>query len=457
MKIVVLNGSPKGETSVTMQYVNFLQKRFPQHEWNVLPVGHNVRKLERDSQAYAEVIDQVAAADGVIWAFPLYILHVHASYKRFIELVVERDSLEAFQGKYAVGLSTSIKFFDHTAHEYIHGICDDWGMKYVGFFSAHMTDLFKEEEQQKLLGFGENFLQAIESQEPTPRVHAPLDQSTCISYISGAVTRKSELKGKRAVIVTDALEQGTSLYNLIEHTRNSFEPAADLVNLSEIEMKGGCLGCIHCGFDNVCVYDGKDDVRPTYEKLQQYDIIIYAGEIKDRYLSALWKQFYDRRFFNTHQPVFVGKQFGFLLSGPLRQIPNLRHILTSFVQFDGSNVGDFVTDEATSAGDIDVQVETMVARLVRQAEMNYIQPFSAPAITGRMVFRDHIWSSLRFVFQGDHRWYQKNGWYDFPQKNWKVRLMNFVAVPLTWIPVVKRSIQKEMKSQMIQGYSKVLK
>jgi hypothetical protein len=29
MKIVVLNGSPKGEDSITLQYVAYIQKHFP--------------------------------------------------------------------------------------------------------------------------------------------------------------------------------------------------------------------------------------------------------------------------------------------------------------------------------------------------------------------------------------------------------------------------------------------
>ena len=455
MKFVVLNGSPKGEVSVTMQYVNYLARRFPQHEWKIISVAFTIRQLEREQQAYAEVIEQVSAADGVIWAFPLYILHVHASYKRFIELVEERGSQPTFAGKYTAALSTSIKFFDHTAHEYMHGVCDDWGMKYVGFYSAHMTDLYKQPEQQRLLGFAENFLQAVANQEPVCRAHSPIDRSTCIAYQSGPVANRTALSGKRAVVVTDALEPGTSLYNLIQHTRDSFQPAAALVNLSEISIKGGCLGCLHCGFDNVCVYDGQDDVRPTYEQLQQYDIIIFAGNIRDRYLSARWKQFHDRRFFNTHQPVFVGKQLAFCLAGPLQQIPNLRHILTSFAQFDGSNVGDFITDEAVDSAEIDARIEAMAARLFRQAELGYVQPMSAPAVTGRMVFRDHIWASLRFVFQADHRYYRQHGWYDFPQKDWRTRLVNALMIPFSRIPSVKRQIQKGMTRMMIQGYQRV--
>jgi hypothetical protein len=47
MKIVVLNGSPKGEVSVTRQYVLFLEKAFPEHQFVVLHVAQQSKKLER--------------------------------------------------------------------------------------------------------------------------------------------------------------------------------------------------------------------------------------------------------------------------------------------------------------------------------------------------------------------------------------------------------------------------
>ena len=37
---------------------------------------------------------------------------------------------QVFHGKHAAALSTSIRFFDHTAHNYIHAISDDWKMRY---------------------------------------------------------------------------------------------------------------------------------------------------------------------------------------------------------------------------------------------------------------------------------------------------------------------------------------
>ena len=47
MRILVLNGSPKGATSVTMQYVQYIQKMFPQHELStVLFVHRKAKKLD---------------------------------------------------------------------------------------------------------------------------------------------------------------------------------------------------------------------------------------------------------------------------------------------------------------------------------------------------------------------------------------------------------------------------
>jgi predicted secreted protein len=42
VKITVLNGSNKGDQSVTLQYVRFIQKTFPQHE---LTVVHGAQKI----------------------------------------------------------------------------------------------------------------------------------------------------------------------------------------------------------------------------------------------------------------------------------------------------------------------------------------------------------------------------------------------------------------------------
>ena len=99
MKIAVLNGSPKGEISVTMQYVHFLEQRFPEVEFKYFDVALKIKKLEKDDKAFQEIIAGVAAADAVLWAFPLYFLVVCSQYKRFIELIFEKNAVSAFRGK----------------------------------------------------------------------------------------------------------------------------------------------------------------------------------------------------------------------------------------------------------------------------------------------------------------------------------------------------------------------
>jgi NAD(P)H-dependent FMN reductase len=135
MKIIVLNGSPKGDLSVTMQYVKFIQKKYPQHEMEILNISSQIKKLEDDEKAFNAVIDDIRSSEGVIWGVPLYVCLVPSQYKRFIELISERNAGGAFTGKYAAVITTSIHFYDHTAHNYMRGICEDLGMRFAGSFS----------------------------------------------------------------------------------------------------------------------------------------------------------------------------------------------------------------------------------------------------------------------------------------------------------------------------------
>ena len=100
----------------------------------------------------------------------------------------------------------------------------------------------------------------------------------------------------------------------------NFSGSVGLINLHDLNMKGGCLGCCQCGYDNTCIYnDGYVDFFKS--KLVPADIIIMAGSVPDRYLSSTWKQFFDRSFFNGHTPSLKGKQIGFVM-----QVPSTRSL-----------------------------------------------------------------------------------------------------------------------------------
>jgi multimeric flavodoxin WrbA len=456
VKIVVLNGSPKGNMSVTLQYVLFLRKKFPQHELKVFNIAQEFRKIETEQKAFQEIIESVKSADGVLWAFPLYILLVHSNYKRFIELIRERGVESAFKGKYTAALSTSIHFFDHTAHNYINAICDDLDMRYVGSFSADMYDLLKEKEQVKLTLFARHFFEAIENRMPTAKNFMPVVHKK-FGYIPGKVGNKIDIGSKKVLILTDSTDSGTNLGRMVQRFRDSFSSEVELVNLNDVNIKGGCLGCIQCGYDNTCAYQGKDGYIDFFNtKVKPADVLVFAGAIKDRYLSSRWKLYFDRSFFMGHAPKYTGKQMGFIISGPLSQIPNLRQILEAYAEGEGASPVDFVTDEPEDSAEIDALLHSLAERLIRFASEGCMKSSTFLGVGGTKLFRDEIWGRLRPTFQADHRRYRKHGVYDFPQNDYKTRIIGGIFILLTRLPAFRKEYARRTKSEMVKPLQKIV-
>lgn len=456
MKVVVLNGSPKGDISVTMQYISYIQKRFKQHELKIISISQRINQIENDKKTFEEIINEIKFSDGVIWAFPLYVFTVHSNYQRFIELIFERNVEDAFKGKYTSVLSTSIHFYDHTALNYMNSICDDLNMNYVDYFSPEMYDLKKEDLRKNLLQFAQNYFDAIENKVITLKNYSPIEYSPK-EYIPEITYDKIDVSNKKVVIVTDSLEN-INLKNMIDKFRNSFSQTIELINLQDIDIKGGCLGCLKCGYNYECAYNGKDDFISFYNsKLRTADIIVFAGAIKYRYLSSTWKRFLDRGFFNTHTPSLSGKQIGFIISGPLRQMSNLRQILEAYIQWQGSNLVGFVTDEYDTSIVIDEQLYAFSCDLIKLSTANYTKPATFLGVAGMKIFRDEIWGNLRFPFVADHKAYKALNVYNFPQKNYKSRLMNLILILMCKIPFIKKQIYSDqIKSSMVISFKKIV-
>ncbi len=453
MKICILNGSPKGERGISLQYALYIQKKFPEHTFTVFHVAKDIKKIEKDPEVFGEVIKAVQGSDGVIWAYPLYVMLVHADLKRFIELIFERDAAGAFAGKYAALISTSIHFFDHTANYYMQAICGDIGMRYTGCFSAKMDDLMTEKRREDLLMFARGFFFGISEQEATPREIAPVREER-IDYTPSPVGAPLETDGIRTLVVTDCTDLGTNIGKMVK--RFSDLTGADVIDLSSLRIVSGCIGCIGCAFDNVCVFTGRDDVEETYAKMGEYDAIVFAGAMKDRYLSALWKRFIDRRFFKNHTPHYTGKQIAYLISGPFSQNANLLEVFDGMAQLEDSNYCGVLSDEYGSSAEIDALMDAFAKKIIRYAAEKYIAPQAFPGVAGRKLFRDAIWGPMRFPFRMDYRYYKRHGYYDFPQKDIKSRVQNSFMLFLIRFPKMKKNIQSQMAAYMIKPYKQIL-
>jgi multimeric flavodoxin WrbA len=447
MKICVLSGSPKGEKSITLQYIRFLEQAFPEVNFSVVHIGRNIGSIEENLPEWEEVLGRVNGADGVLWATPVYYMLVPAQLKRFIELIGERDRKEVFNGVYTAALTTSIHFFDHTAHNYLHGICDDLGMRYVGFFSAHMNDLRTTIPQERLVSFFADFQKAIEEKRQVQREFSPLP------LFSPAYTPRNhpvpvDTHGKQVVILHDA-EPGSDQEAMVRQMGGIFSGPVRIADIRESLMKGGCLGCCRCAFNNTCVYD--DGFRSFWdEQVVPADILIMAGTIRDRYFSATWKQFFDRSFFNGHVPTIAGKQVAYLVEGPLTHLPNFREILTSRVMLGKANLAGIVTSEPEDPDETDAALQAVAERAVAFSDRGYIAPATFQAVGGHKIFRDEIWGGMRAVFKADDRYYRQHGFYDFPTWNYSQRIGTRLLSFVLDIPQVRRHAEKDMASHMVQ-------
>ena len=459
MKITVISGSPKGELSVTFQYVRFIMKKNPDHEWGVHHVGRNIGRLAKDRDAFAAIMDDVSGSDAVLWATPVYVALVPSQLKRFVEMVFAGENRAAFAGKYAGVITTSIHFYDHTAHNYLRAISEDLEMHFAGSFSPDMYDLMKSEEQQRLLQYAELFLSAAANRPPVPKAFAPLARSG-FAYEASPVpsdSRKTGIQGLKVVVIRDDNEPGTNLDAMVRRFTDTFAEVIPVYCLDEMHISGGCLGCCQCGLDYRCVYTGKDAFIDFYrDTVMAADVVVLAGTVVDRYLSWKWKQYFDRRFFNTHTPTLINKQMGYLVSGPLRELPNLRQIMEASAEWEQANLVDIVTDECADSLLLDERITAFADNLMACAAARYVRPRTFLGVGGMKVFRDDVWGRLRFVFQADHAWYEANGVYDFPQYDEKTIKINKSMIQAMEDPDTRESIRKMIKSKMVEPHQHIV-
>ena len=109
MRVLVLNGSPAGKDSITLQTVLYIEKYFQKTTFETLHVGQRIRSYDKD---FAPAAAALRRADLILFCYPVYTFLVPSQLHRFIELIKENEIDLA--GKYASQISTSKHFYDTT-------------------------------------------------------------------------------------------------------------------------------------------------------------------------------------------------------------------------------------------------------------------------------------------------------------------------------------------------------
>ena len=444
MKILVINGSPKGDYSITLQTALYLRNRHPEHNFEVLNAGQRIKALEKD---FAPAIEAIQEADLLLFAYPVYTFIAPYQLHRFIELMKEHNV--PVSGKYASQISTSKHFYDVTAHRYVQDNAQELGMKVLRGLSADMDDLLTEKGQQEAELFFAHLLWNMEQgySEPVFLQNAPAPEA-CASL--PAENTNPDDKPGDVVIVTDLLPEDTQLSSMIERFRQVLPRKTRVINLREYPFKGGCLGCFNCATDGVCIYkDGFDEFLRN--QVQSGEAIVYAFTIRDHSMGARFKLYDDRQFCNGHRTVTVGMPVGYLINGNYRLESHLQIIVEGRSQVGQNPLAGIATNET----DPDASIDQMANTLQRMLASRYHQPKNFLGVGGMKIFRDLIYQ-MQGMMKADHKFYKQHGEYDFPQKKKGLILKMYLVGALLSSKKIKAKMGNQMNEGMIGPYRKVV-
>ena len=118
--------------------------------------------------------------------------------------------------------------------------------------------------------------------------------------------------------------------------------------------------------------------------------------------------------------------------------------------------GTIITDECENSAEIDAQLQSFAERLVSYSIKGYIKPQTFLGVGGHKIFRDNIWGRLRMIWLADHRYFKKHGKYDFPQKDFKIRIFNSIMMLLTKIPKFRKKFYANLKKAPAERLKKFI-
>ena len=441
MKILVLNGSPKGKYSITLQHTRYLEKLYPRHNFEVLNIGQKIKSLSKDFSAAKEAIEK---ADVLLFSYPVYTFIAPCQLHKFIELL-KGEGMD-LSSKYATQITTSKHFYDITAHRYVQDNCGDLGLKYIKGLSADMDDLLSEKGQKEAKDFFEYLCWSVEN-DYYEVSSAP---TTTFAKQPVAPVECSEEKQGDVVILTDCEEDNVQLSSMISRFRAKLPRKTRIINIREYPFNGGCLGCFGCAITGKCVHkDGFDEY--LRKEIQTAQSIVYAFTIKDHSMGERFKMYDDRNFCNGHRTVTIGMPVGYLVSGDISKEENLRTIMEARAQVGSNFLAGIASDEENPDAEIDKLAETLTYAL----EHKYVPPQNFYGVGGMKIFRDLIWL-MQGMMRADHKFYKAHNQYDFPQKKWPMMLKMYMVGSLLANEKLKSKMGNAMNDGMLMPYNKLL-
>lgn len=428
INVLVVNGSPKGDYSLTLQHSLYMLGQETNLEHKVLQAGEDLLSTQLDQAWLDAAIADIEWADAIIWNTPVYTMLVPWQLMRLFELIKNAGRNAIFSGKYATSMMTCFHYYDHLAEDWLRATSEDLGMAYIEGRTADNADMLKEEHRASMRFFMHEFLDACRQKRAAERKFMPLPVSKSPVFkpvplgnqnLTKAVTGSPS---PRTVLLTDEYKKDGNLSRMIDVFVDAYPHPVEVVDINDFPYEAGCDGCLRCELVGECVR--KDGFQNFYLNLvNTCDALVFGMNIEDRYLRLVWKLFLDRTFANGHRTSMMGKHTAYLVAGPLRALPNVRQFLEGKDNIGRENAMLIVGDEYEDSSLLESLLRDGAQRLSRATAAKYQKSINFLGVGGLKIFRDLIYG-VRGVVGDDHRFYKEHGFYDFPQKNIGNELFN---------------------------------
>lgn len=410
MKIVVLNGSPKGDNSTTLQSIKYLEKHFTHFEIVVHNIGEKISSFEKNVHNFKRIINNIEMCNMVIFLSPVYDSFVPSQLIKFFEIVFEKKVEDSFRGKFASVFLSSNKIMDNFAENYIHQMCDSLEMKFVTTYHSHRDDLFSDDGRANILNFGKQIDFAKKTnifQEEKYNKYINITRT----YSPPLIKQETPVHSFNIALVTNVFDRSSNLEYMIKAFVRLMPCAVNIINLNDYSFSAGCNNCENCVYlDEYC--DNNLELEFYKKYLDKADAIIFAFDIKHHYFDYRLKSIYDKTFIYRNSQNSKPKVVGYLVGGPLSREPNLSEYIVANSRAHRSIFAGVATDES-GVDNVTTKSVDDLAKMIIWSLCNNVKPTCDYFEKSyNQLFQDYIYDN-RHIFKSIHNKFDKNKLYYF--------------------------------------------
>jgi multimeric flavodoxin WrbA len=446
MKILVINGSPKGEKSITLQHMKYIEKHQTDVYFEYVNMGQQYKKIN-DDVYFESVIDKMLFSDLVIFAYPVYVFSIPYQLMVFMDRL-QNDRPKGLDRLYVTQFSTSKHFFNLTAHDYMTDVFSDLGMKELDGYTADMNEMLEEEGQTAIKDYFSRLVEKVELKYITNKKEFVVKDLYDFEYHPIAEEHKIP---SSILIIYNGKDYSDTLKNMITALANLLPYQVHLLDLANYNISGGCIGCLNCAFTTHCIYP--DDFEKMHrEKIANADVIIYASDIKNHWFHTSFKALDDRSFYNGHRITMEGRGVTYLLQGCLSSEHNLEKVMKSRASVTHMHYIQAVTNETE---DILDRIRQMCDDITYFMENRPRHQDNYDSVGGMKILRDLVYDFRSIMFL-DHDYYKKMNLYDFPKKNRIQHFFTKLAIKYYTNPKRFKKHANKVSNYALNAYKKIL-